>query len=526
MTTYSYTDLSDPFAAKGTTVPQSINDAGLVVGYYFNGTSDVGFLYNNSTYTTLSDPAAGPNGATYPISINDKGEITGSYSNGNSSYAFIYSNGTWSTLSDPAGPGGISPLSINNRGQIIGFYLGNSSEGFFYDNGTWTTLSDPAAKSNPSEGTKAFTEPQSINDAGQITGLYFDGTTEKGFIYSDGTYTNLSDPSVGSLVPTVPASINDAGQVTGVEINGSFPPGFTPSGFIYNNGRWTHLVDPSAGDSGTTWPVSMNNRGQVIGYFYAGSTESTLPEEGFLYTDGSWTTLNDPSSGPNGQTIPQKINDAGQIIGDYLFFNTSTQSVATVGFLATPHDVDKRREPPKLTITDHSLSLSAGGTISLPISVSPNDADDTVSVKISGLPSFETITAGDGHTVVKIGNSYTFTLADVQSGLTLHSSFDQKNHPSHDGPEHDRDEGEHSEHRLATEQTKLIVTAINRTHGEYAATNPETITVSTTPPTDRLVGLFNQYVAGFHNEGIGETISSPEKQQHQENLPFLSSPHH
>jgi hypothetical protein len=68
---------------------------------------------------------------------------------------------------------------------------------------------------------------------------------------------------------------------------------------------------------------------------------------------------------------------------------------------------------------------------------------------------------------------------------------------------------------------------MRQSHGsEYAATKPETITVTTTPPMDRLVGLFNQYVAGFHNEGSGETTLSPEKQQHLENLPFLSSPHH
>ena len=82
---------------------------------------------------------------------------------------------------------------------------------------------------------------------------------------------------------------------------------------------------------------------------------------------------------------------------------TTTTAPPSVGFIATPTDVDHKREPPKLTITDHSLSLSAGGTIPLPISVSPNDADDTVTVKISGVPSFDTITAGDGHVVAKKG---------------------------------------------------------------------------------------------------------------------------
>ena len=80
----------------------------------------------------------------------------------------------------------------------------------------------------------------------------------------------------------------------------------------------------------------------------------------------------------------------------------------------------------------------------LPINVKANDTDDIVSIKISGVPSYDTITAGDAHIVAKMGNSYTFTLADVQSGLTLHSSFDRKDHLDHDDREQDRKEGEHS----------------------------------------------------------------------------------
>ena len=71
--------------------------------------------------------------------------------------------------------------------------------------------------------------------------------------------------------------------------------------------------------------------------------------------------------------------------------------------------------------------------------------------------------------------------------------------------------------------------AVNTTHGEYAGKVPQTITVTTTPPMDRLAGLFNQYAAaGFHNEhdGAGQMTSAPDKQGHQENLAFFSNPHH
>ena len=129
-------------------------------------------------------------------------------------------------------------------------------------------------------------------------------------------------------------------------------------------------------------------------------------------------------------------------------------------------DTDNEREPPKLTITDHSLSLTEGGTIPLPISVSPNDADDTVTVKISGVPSFDTITAGDGHAVAKKGNSYAFTAADVQSGLTLTSSFDNQQTTSATATRRAL------RARLAAEQSKLTVTASIRPMGNMPRRPP------------------------------------------------------
>ena len=75
---------------------------------------------------------------------------------------------------------------------------------------------------------------------------------------------------------------------------------------------------------------------------------------GFLYSNGSWTNLSDPSAGAKEFTLPVSINDRGQVTGDY--YNGTT----SVGFIATPTDVDHKREPPKLTITDHSLSVSCG----------------------------------------------------------------------------------------------------------------------------------------------------------------------
>jgi probable HAF family extracellular repeat protein len=311
---------------------------------------------------------------------------------------------------------------------------------------------------------------------------------------------------VGANVPTSAVSINDSGQVTGGHLNGTFPPGYDPTGYIYSGGTWTELVDPSADASGSTFPVSINDRGQVIGFFWKGSTEAVTPTEGFLYSNGTWTTLIDPLSS---QTQPSSINDAGQFVGVY--YNGSPTAV---GFIATPTDVDNAREPPKLAITGHSLRVSADGSVALPISVSAKDADDTVSIKISGLPSYDTITAGDGHVVAKKGDSYTFTEADGLSGLTLHSSNAGEDHYHHD-------------------QATLTVTAKNTTADEAATSPAQTIKVKEADTGQdhgiHIAALFDQYAAaGFHNEhdSAGQMTSSPDEQGHQENLQFLSKPHH
>jgi len=167
-------------------------------------------------------------------------------------------------------------------------------------------------------------------------------------------------------------------------------------------------------------------------------------------------------------------------------------------------DTDTEREPPLLTIANHWLAVNASGTISLPISVQSNDPDDTVSVKISGVPNYETITAGDGHAVSKKDGSYIFTAADVLSGLTLHSSFQIK--PDHDdGREHDHTH-DHDDNGFFSVEAKLTVTALNSTHGEATAAFPQTITVVTTPsPSPNEVGL----PPGLVNDPNELKITSP-----------------
>ena len=111
-------------------------------------------------------------------------------------------------------------------------------------------------------------------------------------------------------------------------------------------------------------------------------------------------------------------------------------------------DEEKTPEPPILTIANTALNVTAGGSVALGITATPVDSDDRVSVKISGLPSYETITAPAGDTVSRQFNpltlSYTYTITESASaagtpltGLTLTSHYTGTGHPVAE-PDRDR----------------------------------------------------------------------------------------
>jgi hypothetical protein len=167
-------------------------------------------------------------------------------------------------------------------------------------------------------------------------------------------------------------------------------------------------------------------------------------------------------------------------------------------------DIDTGPEVPTLTIanpnntTPPSLTVPAGSSVPLGIKVVPVDSDDTVLVTISGVPQgFESVTADDGNApVVHHGANYTFAAADVNNGLTLHSTFKGKGHPTN----------------------TFTVTATNTTAGETATAAAQTIVV-TDPPisttsglsssSHSLADLMSQFAAeDSHGSAAGTTVGS------------------
>ena len=208
----------------------------------------------------------------------------------------------------------------------------------------------------------------------------------------------------------------------------------------------------------------------TVGANGAWSANVTLPNQGanvIMATDANATgtgtssavtyTLDPPATGSSssGTTASGGTSSGTSSSGT----TGSTTSTGTTSSSGTSGSGATDPVAPALTVADNSLSVSPGGQLSLGIGVSVPNAGDDVSVKISGLPKYETITDTlDGKTFS--GSSVTLTAAEVNSGLTLNNSYHGHGHPT----------------------ATLTVTATDAT-GTPVTSTAQTITVKDPPAT-------------------------------------------
>ena len=197
------------------TTSYGINNAGSIVGSYFDSTGDHGFLYTGGQYTPI-DPPGSMNTVAY--GINDSGTVVGTYIDSitRQRQGFIYARGNYTTIVAPGNfVYGTLFLGINNSGSIVGEVWDEqafntehiASSGFIYTNGTFTLFNVPVLLS---PGTYTFTEAHGINNAGIVVGDYYDGTTTRGFLYAGGQYTLIDVPGASYTEPL--GSINNVGD--------------------------------------------------------------------------------------------------------------------------------------------------------------------------------------------------------------------------------------------------------------------------------------------------------------------------
>jgi len=175
-TDYTFTTLDVPGASF--TYAFGINDAGQIVGDYYDGSRYHGFLLSEGQYTIIKVLSAV---GTFAHGINNAGQIVGSYFDGSRFYCFLLSDGVFTTLDAPgaASPLGTSAYGINDAGLIVGTYVVKHEDdfrsyGFLFSDGTYTTIDVP--------GTTMRTEAFGINNDGVLAGYFVDEQGVHGFL--------------------------------------------------------------------------------------------------------------------------------------------------------------------------------------------------------------------------------------------------------------------------------------------------------------------------------------------------------
>jgi hypothetical protein len=123
-----------------------------------------------------------------------------------------------------------------------------------------------------------------------------------------------------------------------------------------------------------------------------------------------------------------------------------------------------------LTIAESALTVDAGGSVALPIHVTPSTGGDDTTVTITGLMSYESLTDHlDGKTFT--GASVMLTAAEVNSGLSLASNLDPT--------------------LAAAQPVNTLSVTTSEAFGQHVLTSATQAIVVTDPPNKHSMGAFH-----------------------------------
>ncbi len=269
---YTYTDLLPPGWLNGSASSVDINNYGVVVGAGYDASNmNKGFIYDNGSFTELQYYTR-----TWTNDINDNSIVVGASGN----VGFIYDNGSFTELL-PSWGTSAEAFGINNNGVIVG---SSGGKGFMYDSGTYTEILP--------QGWSSATA-YDINDNGDIIGWgrEIGDSSRKAFLFSDGVYIDILLPGYSNAYAF---GLNNNGEVVGRAYNGS-----NIVGYIYSDGSYTQLTTEARGindngivvgdgfvyDNGNYASLSgfgmdINNSGIIAGLRYGG----TPNEQAFIAT--------------------------------------------------------------------------------------------------------------------------------------------------------------------------------------------------------------------------------------------------
>jgi len=241
------------------TLPESINDNGVIVGIVVDRATGVSRGFLRARSGNFSDAFVEPNdtgGLTEGSGINDAKVVCGDYLNGTDGtfHGYRLFHGNFKEF-DVAGATNTTPLGINNVGDFCGNIVlsDGTSPAFLSLSGNVTTFNIPDATA---------TGAHSINSSRQVVGYYVDaaGVLHGYFRDSDGTLTFPIDPA-GST-QTVLFANNDLNWVVGRYVDGA---GVTHGLFFRSPNNIMTFDYPGA--AGFTSLNGINQNGYVSGRY-------------------------------------------------------------------------------------------------------------------------------------------------------------------------------------------------------------------------------------------------------------------
>jgi hypothetical protein len=280
--------------------------------------------------------------------------------------------------------------------------------------GTGTTGTGSTTGTSGASGTGGTTGTGSTSGTGTAGssggGTSSGGTTGTGTGSSSGTGSTTGTSSASGTGSTGSGSTTGTGSTSGTGTGSS--GGGTSSGGTTGTGTGS-----SSGTGSTTGTSSATGSGGTTGSGSTtgtGSTGTTTGSSGGGTSSGGTTgtgTGSTSGTGGSGTTTDPNGSGAGTTTSSS---GTGVGTGASGG--ATPPTV------PVVSVADQSLSVSRGQGVSLGVGVSVPNAGDNVTVNITGLPKYETITDNLDHKTFR-GSSITLTAAEVNSGLTLNTYY-------------------------------------------------------------------------------------------------------
>jgi hypothetical protein len=168
------------------------------------------------------------------------------------------------------GVNGVFPVSINNDGQIAGYYYLDRAYSFVRDeNGEIKTFEAPGA--GTTGNTTGGTFVTGINARGEIAGYLRSITTLRSFLRTrNGRIVSFDASPNSSVIGTLATGINSGGAITGWCYDDAGNDGFvrSPRGAIITFGADFRGINP----------LAINATGEITGFVY----ESNNKIRGFV----------------------------------------------------------------------------------------------------------------------------------------------------------------------------------------------------------------------------------------------------